>query len=137
MSIEETKKYTLFVYGTLKRGGRWYNIFDLKNKSVFIEDFELKNYAMYDLGGIPGINRKPEGKVIGELIEVGVEEFNSILHLEIGAGYNLIELNSFVLSFNGISEIFDRNFYTFLFNCDLSDTRSIESGIWPINTTLI
>jgi len=57
----------LFVYGTLKRGFSNHNI--LKN-SLFIEEDSINGFQMHDMGNFPGITKKRNSVVYGEVYEI-------------------------------------------------------------------
>lgn len=68
--MKDKKTVEVFVYGTLKQGGRLSNP-TLKDRLVDVKKATLKGATLYDLGSFPGISlRKDEDKdreVIGEL----------------------------------------------------------------------
>ena len=64
------KAYPVFVYGTLMQGERASHMLD---ESVFVGEFLLKDYAMYNLGRYPGIQPCDGETVFGEVYFVDAE----------------------------------------------------------------
>ena len=80
----------LFVYGTLKMGGRLHDFY-LKNQT-FMGTFHTEpNYVMVDLGSFPIIFPVKKGtgqKIEGEIYEVDDLHFKTVQTMEEGAGYD-------------------------------------------------
>ena len=73
---------TVFIYGTLRRGGRLHDYW--MRHSDFIGTAFLPGAKLYDLGNdVPGIH-PGEGIVKGELFRVTDETFKELLYLEYG-----------------------------------------------------
>tara|TARA_Y100001951_G_scaffold64857_1_gene52026 strand:+ start:302 stop:685 length:384 start_codon:yes stop_codon:yes gene_type:complete len=82
-------KHNLFVYGTLKEGGRLHDY--LKGQPFLGTYYTEPNYFMFDAGPIPMVFPVPKGtgqKVEGEIYEVNDSEFRTIKTMEEGAGYD-------------------------------------------------
>jgi gamma-glutamylaminecyclotransferase len=71
-------RFTLFVYGTLMRGGvrHWL----LAGQRFLREARSMPRYALFDLGAYPGMVRREEGgrAVSGELYEVAVSRIPAL-----------------------------------------------------------
>ena len=59
----------IFVYGTLRRGERAYETFNLANTTNFVRTTAIKG-TMFSLGGFPGVVCEGEGTVVGDLLEL-------------------------------------------------------------------
>jgi gamma-glutamylcyclotransferase (GGCT)/AIG2-like uncharacterized protein YtfP len=71
----------VFVYGTLRRGGRL-NYY--MNRATFLGSAFLHGVKLYDLGcDVPGIH-PGDGIVKGDLFEVDEKDFSRLLYLERG-----------------------------------------------------
>lgn len=77
----------IFVYGTLKRGGRWYKIFDMEKYSTFIEEDALQAGTLHDYAKSYPVLLEDEGRVQGEVFDVEDSLLKAICDLEVGAGY--------------------------------------------------
>lgn len=76
--LKETKAYLeedkdeswvwVFVYGTLMQGERNHPYY--MSEAIFEGNYYLKNYGIYELEGYPGIVRRRNNKVIGELYRI-------------------------------------------------------------------
>ena len=71
----------LFVYGTLKEGGKWHHILE---NSKFVGDGKLSGFEMYVLkdGFMPMIKESPGDVVYGEIYEVNDSTLDRIRLLE-------------------------------------------------------
>lgn len=94
---KQNKKY-IFVYGSLKKGH--YNHRLLEN-SKLIQNYELKDYALYSLGFFPAIKKQKGATVKGEIYEVDNETKYVIDRMELGAGYKIekLKLNNKTIEF--------------------------------------
>lgn len=70
----------IFVYGTLLKGNRNYDFF-LK-QSKYLGEAVLSGYGLYNLGTYPGIKKKANGFVRGEIYCINAETFKRINQLE-------------------------------------------------------
>ena len=85
--MKEVDKSNLFVYGTLKKGGRLHSV--LGNSSEFLGVFRTveDKFDMYDYG-CPIMILKDDGfKIKGELYKVTPECMARVTAVECGAGY--------------------------------------------------
>jgi len=61
----------VFVYGTLRKDRGAYRNFGLDRHANYVGTFEVKGWAMYHLGGFPGVRQGDEQSVIiGDLLEI-------------------------------------------------------------------
>ena len=85
----------IFVYGTLKQGE--YNHKCLKN-STYIDDAMLKGFTLYDTGyGYPAAVEEEYSCITGEVYEVSEQDYKYIRSMELGAGYDEIDLGEFII----------------------------------------
>ena len=80
-------KHNLFVYGTLKEGGRLHHL--LKDSTFLGTYYTEPNYFLFDTGPVPMVFPVPKGtgqKVEGEIYEVNDSEFRTIKTMEEPAG---------------------------------------------------
>ena len=85
--MKEVDRSNLFVYGTLKKGGRLHNV--LGNSSEFLGVFKTveDKFDMHDYG-CPVMIFKDDGfKIKGELYKVTPECMERVTAVECGAGY--------------------------------------------------
>ena len=85
--MKEVDRSNLFVYGTLKKGGRLHNV--LGNSSEFLGVFKTveDKFDMHDYG-CPVMIFKDDGfKIKGELYKVTPECMERVTAVEWGAGY--------------------------------------------------
>mgnify|MGYP003139052646 CR=1 FL=1 len=83
-------KRKLFVYGTLKRGGRLHDFY-LKDQEFLGTYYTEPNYFLYDSGAFPMAFRLPKGtgqSIKGEIYRTDKNNFDMIATMEEGAGYN-------------------------------------------------
>lgn len=103
------KTHPVFVYGTLMKGERaGYMLSDC----CFGGYFQLKNYAMYDLGSYPGIVPCPGESVLGELYFVDSDVVARMDQYESeGYLYNRVSVtvNSDRSSFSAEAYVYNRN----------------------------
>ena len=114
----------LFVYGTLKKGGK--NHFFLKG-AKFIRYAILEGYSIYDINhGFPLMFEDPEGKVYGEIYEIGSNTLSCIDALESeGKFYERVNDRKLDYSFYVTldKDKFNENYYTL---------NKIKDGFWKI-----
>lgn len=75
VSYWDGKEIPVFVYGTLMKGKRAHHLLD---GADFGGRFILKNCAMFDLGDFPGIKRRKDGSVLGEVYFVDNETLENL-----------------------------------------------------------
>ena len=81
LAMENAGRHTLFVYGSLMRGG--YNHPGFMADAVYIGSATITGFDLYDLGYYPGIRHTNEQHVVrGELYDVSNAEFDAICNLE-------------------------------------------------------
>jgi gamma-glutamylcyclotransferase (GGCT)/AIG2-like uncharacterized protein YtfP len=111
---------TIFVYGTLKKGGA---LNAALNNSKFVKKDVVEGYDMYDLGSFPAIT-PGEGKVYGELYLIN-EEIESLLDRIEGYPYlyNKKEVKKDIFAY-------------YMDETKLKELKKtkIKSGHWPINS---
>lgn len=78
------------VYGTLRKGD--YNSYRLAGKEPISTEL-IHGFDMYDLGGYPYIVRG-SGEVLFELYECSWTEMASTISMELGAGYQIDEVDT-------------------------------------------
>jgi len=104
----------LFVYGTLKRGGRLHHHMEARG-CKYLRDIELEGFKMYDFGWYPGII-PGDGAVKGEVFDITEE---MLVHLD---------------EVEGVPNWFRRErvngMWVYLFNADIKDAKSIDDGLW-------
>ena len=80
----------LFVYGSLKKGK--YNHFLLKT-SQYLYNQTMVDFTLYDTGyGYPAAVPKKDEYIVGEVYEITPEVYNRIRQMEIGAGYEEVQV---------------------------------------------
>ena len=85
----------LFVYGTLKKG--FYNHGWLKD-SKFLCEASICGYTLYDTGyGYPAAVEEDYSCIAGEIYELSKEDYKYIRSMELGAGYDEIDLGDFII----------------------------------------
>jgi gamma-glutamylcyclotransferase (GGCT)/AIG2-like uncharacterized protein YtfP len=84
------KKVKLFLYGTLRTGGRlrpYYIMKDLQH------NIKLKGYTLVSSGfGYPIAIKKKNKSIVGDIAEVTSEVFDSVKTMEESAGYKTVLL---------------------------------------------
>ena len=70
----------IFVYGTLLRGNHNHDYY--LGGSRYLGQGELSGYALYDLGGYPGVKQKAGDAVKGEVYAIDAETLAKINQLE-------------------------------------------------------
>lgn len=78
--VNTQSQFTLFVYGTLKRGEC--NHHNYLSDATFEGEYYLEHYALYELGGFPGMVPDEKGRVRGELYHISSEQLMAIDRLE-------------------------------------------------------
>lgn len=133
-----SKKF--FVYGTLKKGGRFAHSFDqfrTSSRVATLKGFDLFGVGANGCAGFPGII-KGDGEVIGELHEYDEKSIKEVFsHMDMIEGYKeeypetslyLRDTAQVTLEDGTVEEA---NIY--IFNQEVQDNYPrIDSGIWPI-----
>jgi gamma-glutamylaminecyclotransferase len=120
-------KYTVFVYGTLKKDQSANYLFGDNSKLIGPARTHFR-YGLYDLGGFPGMveSDQDSGGVIGELYMCDHKAISRLDRYEcVDAG---LFQRRFVEMDNG--DIAEAYFYTGRHLHELSESRKIEGGIW-------
>ncbi len=110
--------YKVFVYGTLKKGGRLNHYLD---ESRFVENKIIKGYSLYNLGWFPGIQFTGEETdvVHGEVWEISGDTLTILDRVEgVPTLYTRIE---------------DDDMFLYLYNGDVSNYGQIKTGIFDVN----
>ena len=122
----------VFVYGTLKEGGRFGKRFD--NYRLSSEKAKLVGFDLYNISGyFPGI-AKGEGTVFGELHEF--EKMDAVMgEMDIIEGFEE-ENPSESLFVRKVAKVETQNgeeeAYIYVFNKPLKDYKKIEKGVWEL-----
>lgn len=126
-----------FVYGTLKVGGYFANIFD--KFRVNSKRAVLKNHDLYDLGHFPGV-MEGDGEVIGEIHEYKSENIDWILEqFDRIEGYSKTQPEkSLYLRKKLMVETEDGDEKAFVYIFNASNTKGLESkrlssGFWSMD----
>lgn len=90
----------LFVYGTLKKG---FGLSSVLSSSKYIDEYTTKSGYMMSGVSFPLVWKDPDSKykIKGELYEVTDSDLSFANSIELGAGYNLEEI--------------DRNIYAYIY----------------------
>lgn len=81
LAMENAGRHTLFVYGSLMRGG--YNHPGFMADAAYLGSATITGFDLYNLGYYPGIKHTKEQHVVrGELYDVSDAEFDTICNLE-------------------------------------------------------
>ena len=83
-------KHKLFVYGTLKCGGKLHDFY-LKDQEFLGTFYTEPNYFLYDNGAFPIAFRLPTGtgqSIKGEIYRTNKSNFDMVATMEEGAGYD-------------------------------------------------
>ena len=124
----------VFVYGTLKRGGRL-SAHMYRRDSLFISEASLQGFAMYDAGWFPAISRFQGGQVKGEIWKVDEETLKDIDGVEgVPALYRReevrVEIDRKAKGYPGREE----KVWTYIWNRDdFHESDRIVSGLWPVD----
>jgi gamma-glutamylcyclotransferase (GGCT)/AIG2-like uncharacterized protein YtfP len=109
--------FTLFVYGTLKRGGVRHA--PLATQRYIGEERSLPRYALHDLGSYPAmVGADPGGVVEGEVYEVE-RSLIPVLDAMEGALFVLTEV-----------ELEKRPAWAYLYRGDVEGVPVLKSGRW-------
>lgn len=111
----------LFVYGTLKKGHGNHRVL---GDAPFVKMGWLNDYAMYHLGGFPGIVPLKDHVVEGEVYKV--QDFNRLDSLE---GYNS-DTDSGMYLRRQVRLDDDSLAWVYIWNRDLKGCKLIEDGVW-------
>lgn len=119
------KKRLIAVYGSLRKGEFNYDRF----KSIFKNDFEYRStrvvygWDLFDLGSYPGIKKSdnPNKMLMVDTMEVSEECFQAINAMELGAGYEAIEV-----------EIGIHKAIIYQYNYGVNLNNIVESGNWSV-----
>jgi gamma-glutamylcyclotransferase (GGCT)/AIG2-like uncharacterized protein YtfP len=82
------KVQNLFVYGTLKHGGKWHH---LLSGQVFLGEDYIHGDMYMDKGGYYPVLYQGEGLVQGEVYGVDGLALESVKELEVDAGYDYVQ----------------------------------------------
>jgi gamma-glutamylcyclotransferase (GGCT)/AIG2-like uncharacterized protein YtfP len=80
----------MFFYGTLREGFNLHNMV-MKGASFLGKRRTIPAFSLY-AHGYPWLTRNGSTAVVGELYEVEEKRFKMINNIEVGAGYNLEEI---------------------------------------------
>ena len=81
----------LFVYGTLRPGGRLNPYYELE---MVQSEVELLGFSMIDSGcNYPIAFKDEDSTIIGDVMRTDRDEFNRIKAMEEGAGYSTVRVN--------------------------------------------
>lgn len=81
LTMENAGRHTLFVYGSLMRGG--YNHPEFMADADYLGSATITGFDLYDLGYYPGIRHAKEEHIVrGELYDISDAEFDDICYLE-------------------------------------------------------
>jgi gamma-glutamylcyclotransferase (GGCT)/AIG2-like uncharacterized protein YtfP len=125
---EQETRYRVFVYGTLKRGGRLHGCMDMEGPkggtTRFIDEYTLGDVEMYNLGWYPGIKQRAGGKVHGELYSVTEDVLKRLDRVE-GAPF-LYSRKVFNVPYKGVK----MDIHTYVFNGEVNPKNLIVDGVW-------
>lgn len=119
--------YKIFVYGSLRKGeynfDRFVEIYGKDSIKVVDTNITLFGYRLYSLGPYPGLKPANEEDtksfVIGDILEVSQQVFNSITAMELGAGYYI-----------EVKEIKDHPCVIYLYNGTTNERNFVKEGDW-------
>ena len=121
------ERKTLFVYGSLMKGR--YNHNGYMEKAVFLGKGYIEDFSLYDLGYYPGIlHNGGQGKVLGELYEVSVEDYERICRLE-GNGH-LYQSEAVTAHFEGYGDTVLAEVFVYLGNVDEAKRIPVKKQPW-------
>lgn len=120
-------KRFIAVYGSLREGDYNYERF----KAIFKDDFkkitepiEIKGYRLFDLGSYPGIVESTDNhKLTIEIIQCSQECYNTILTMEVNAGYKVSEIH---VNDNGV--MYDCSI--FIYQGNRTNCPIVDNGDW-------
>lgn len=120
--MEKTK--IIAVYGSLKQGQYNYDRFKQYYPSInVIKKDTIKGFKMFSLGPYPAVVKSNNGNIAIQLLEVPTEAYDSIKRMELGAGYNEIDVQ--VKGINAKMYIFNREEEQMI-----KQFKEVENGIW-------
>lgn len=124
MSVNARARTLLFVYGTLKRGGRNHGV--LSDQSFVSEARTVPGFRLYHLGEYPGMIADPRSpiSVTGEVWSVSDEALARLDAFE-GVPEGLYRRVAIQLT-----ELFEAPVQTYLYAQSVSDRTEIVSGLW-------
>lgn len=119
--------YKIFVYGSLRKGeynfDRFVEIYGKDSIKVVDTNVTLFGYRLYSLGPYPGLKPANEEDtksfVVGDILEVSQQAFNSITAMELGAGYYI-----------EVKEIKDHACVIYLYNGTTNEKNFVKEGDW-------
>lgn len=88
-------KEKIFVYGTLKKGGKWHHL--IENEDYLGQD-TVRGEMYLEAGGYYPILFQGEEEIPGEIYEVSPKALEAVVELESDANYMLVQ----ALTANGI-----------------------------------
>ena len=113
----------LFIYGTLKRGGRLNG--HLEGQKFLGDAKTSKNYRLYKIGWYPGLKRSEEGKqIFGELWEVDDKCLQNLDRVEGAPGL-------FKRDFVEIADSDEKGVESYFYNGDITKCQDVGT-CWPV-----
>jgi gamma-glutamylcyclotransferase (GGCT)/AIG2-like uncharacterized protein YtfP len=123
----------VFVYGTLKVGGRL-DRGSLKKARTSVENATIVG-AIYSLGPYPTIKLDKEGEVVGEVHTFHGDDFDAILStMDMIEGYNPAKPENGLYNRHVVSAKLEDGTTTeawaYEYNGDVPEDKRIKSGVW-------
>jgi gamma-glutamylcyclotransferase (GGCT)/AIG2-like uncharacterized protein YtfP len=122
-TIMERPLHTVFVYGTLKRGGGLHHYLA---RAKYLGEGSLRNHEMFDLGWFPGV--KPgDGQVHGELYDVDAVTLANLDAVE-SEGSLYLRRSLWV----DVAPDLATRAYAYIYKHSVEDDAKVESGVWEV-----